>query len=198
MMKNIIFDLGGVVVEWNGKQVVESYTGNPKLVAYILENGLFKDYWNAYDKGILDRTALVQKASTLTGIAPEECDAFVEHVKRSLVSIPETAELIKDLSVRGYKLYCLSNMSADFYEYLKTREVFRYFDGQVISALEHMVKPEREIYELILQRYHLKPEETLFIDDLEANVKAAQELGINTVHFKERVKGLQEVDSILN
>lgn len=89
-------------------------------------------------------------------------------------------------------------MSADFYDYLKTREVFRYFDGQVISALEHMVKPDREIYELILQRYHLKPEESLFIDDLEANVKAAQELGINTVHFKERGKGLQEINSILN
>ena len=56
-----------------------------------------------------------------------------------------------------------------------------------------MVKPDREIYELILKRYHLKPEESLFIDDLAANVKAAQALGINTVHFSDKQKGYKEI-----
>ena len=87
----------------------------------------------------------------------------------------------------------LFRSSVDFYDYLKTREVFKYFDGQIISALEHMVKPDREIYDLILNRYHLKPEECLFIDDLEPNVKAAQAVGINTVHFTNRHKGYEEI-----
>ena len=56
-----------------------------------------------------------------------------------------------------------------------------------------MVKPDREIYDLILQRYQLKPKESLFIDDLEANIKAAQALGINTVHFSDKQKGNKEV-----
>ena len=192
-MKNIIFDLGGVVVEWNGEQVIDSFKGNPTLIMNIKNKGFFKDYWTQFDKGILGREELVNKVSVLTGISAKECDAFVEHVKRSLVPIPETEALIRLLSSQGYKLYCLSNMSLDFYEYLKTREVFNYFDGQIISAIEHMVKPDREIYELILKRYHLKPEESLFIDDLAANVKAAQALGINTVHFSDKQKGYKEI-----
>ena len=71
----------------------------------------------------------------------------------------------------------------EFYDYLKTREVFRYFDGQIISALERMVKPNREIYELLLNRFHLRAEECLFIDDLQANVDAAKESGIQAVRF---------------
>ena len=192
-MKNIIFDLGGVVVEWNGERVIDSFKGDPSLIMYIKSNGFFKDYWAAFDKGTLGREELVNKVALLTGIPAEECVAFVEHVKLSLKPIPETEALIKELSAQGYKLYCLSNMSIDFYDYLKTREVFRYFDGQVISAIEHMVKPDREIYDLILQRYHLKPEESLFIDDLEANIKAAQALGINTVHFSDKQKGNKEI-----
>ena len=192
-MKNIIFDLGGVVVEWNGEQVIDSFKGDPTLIMYIKSNGFFKDYWTAFDKGTLEREELVNKVALLTGIPAEECDAFVEHVKHSLKPITETEAFIKELSAQGYKLYCLSNMSLDFYDYLKTREVFKYFDGQIISAIEHMVKPDREIYDLILQRYHLKPEESLFIDDLEANIKAAQTLGINTVHFSNRHEGLRDV-----
>lgn len=192
-MKNIIFDLGGVVVEWNGERVIDSFKGNPSLIMYIKSNGFFKDYWNAFDKGTLDRRELVDKVALITGISAEKCNAFVEHVKLSLVPIPETEALIKELSARGYKLYCLSNMSNDFYDYLKTREVFKYFDGQIISAKEHMVKPDREIYELILNRFHLKPEESLFIDDLAANIKAAQALGIQTVHFANKQKGYEEI-----
>lgn len=193
IMKNIIFDLGGVVVEWNGERVIDSFKGNPSLIMYIKSNGFFKDYWNAFDKGTLSRRELVDKVALITGISAEECNAFVEHVKLSLVPIPETEALIKELSARGYKLYCLSNMSNDFYDYLKTREVFKYFDGQIISAIEHMVKPDREIYELILNRFHLKPEESLFIDDLTANIKAAQALGIQTVHFANKQKGYEEI-----
>ena len=182
-MKNIIFDLGGVV-EWNAKRVLETFKGNPILVNFVKENSLFLNDWQDYDRGDVTRQELIDKVALLSGCPPEDCNEFVEHVKHSLVSIPETETLIKELSARGFKLYCLSNMSADFYDYLKTREVFKYFDGQVISALEHMVKPDREIYDLILNRYHLKPEETLFIDDFEPNVKAAQAIGINTIHFK--------------
>jgi len=197
MIKNVIFDLGGVVVEWNAKRVIDTFNGNPILVNFVKENGLFRNYWTAYDKGEINRQELLAKASVLSGCPLEDCDEFVEHVKHTLVTIPETEALIQELSLRGYKLYCLSNMSLDFYEYLKKREVFKYFDGQIISAIEHMVKPDREIYDLILNRYRLKPEESLFIDDLVPNVKAAQAVGINTVHFTEHAKGYQEIKNKL-
>ncbi|HJA15897.1 MAG TPA: HAD family phosphatase [Candidatus Butyricimonas faecavium] len=192
-MKNIIFDLGGVVVEWNAKKVLETFNGNPILVNFVKENRLFLNDWRAYDRGDVTRQELIDKVALLSGCPTKDCNEFIEHVKHSLAPIPETETLIKELSARGFKLYCLSNMSVDFYDYLKTREVFKYFDGQIISALEHMVKPDREIYNLLLNRYHLKPEESLFIDDLEPNVKAAQAVGINTLHFTNKHKGCEEI-----
>ncbi|MFR4036851.1 MAG: HAD family hydrolase [Butyricimonas faecalis] len=173
--------------------MLETFKGNPILVNFVKENSLFLNDWQDYDRGDVTRQELIDKVALLSGCPPEDCNEFIEHVKHSLTPIPETEALIKELSTRGFKLYCLSNMSADFYDYLKTREVFKYFDGQVISALEHMVKPDREIYDLILNRYHLKPEETLFIDDFEPNVKAAQAIGINTIHFTDRYKGYEEI-----
>lgn len=192
-MRNIIFDLGGVVVEWNAKKVLETFKGNPILVNFVKENRLFLNDWRAYDRGDVTRQELIDKVALLSGCPTKDCNEFIEHVKHSLAPIPETETLIKELSARGFKLYCLSNMSVDFYDYLKTREVFKYFDGQIISALEHMVKPDREIYNLLLNRYHLKPEESLFIDDLEPNVKAAQAVGINTLHFTNKHKGCEEI-----
>lgn len=192
-MRNIIFDLGGVVVEWNAKKVLETFKGNPILVNFVKENRLFLNDWRAYDRGDVTRQELIDKVALLSGCPTKDCNEFIEHVKHSLAPIPETETLIKELSARGFKLYCLSNMSVDFYDYLKTREVFKYFDGQIISALEHMVKPDREIYNLLLNRYHLKPEESLFIDDLEPNVKAAQAVGINTLHFTNKHKGCEGI-----
>lgn len=192
-MKNIIFDLGGVVVEWNADRVIGSFKGNSSLINFIKENSFFQNDWTAFDKGEISRQELLNNIAIQSGCSLKDCDEFMEHVKQSLHTIPETEALIKELSAQGYKLYCLSNMSVDFYDYLKTRDVFNYFDGRIISALEHMVKPDREIYDLILNRYHLKPEESLFIDDLEANVKAAQAVGMNTVHFTDKHKAYEEI-----
>lgn len=182
-IKNVVFDLGGVVVKWDPVQVLGSFHGDACIVNYIKTRGFFVDEWKYFDKGTLNREQLVEKVSARIGCSPESCHAFIDHVKYSLDPLVETEQLIRELSGRGFKLYCLSNMSVEFYDYLKTREVFRYFDGQIISALERMVKPNREIYELLLNRFHLRAEECLFIDDLQANVDAAKELGIQAVRF---------------
>lgn len=185
-IKNVIFDLGGVVVKWDPVGVLNSFKGDPAITRYIRERGFFADYWKDYDKGTLSREKLVERTAALIGCSEESCEEFILHVMHSLDTLPGTEELIKELSGKGYRLYCLSNMSVEFYDYLKVRDVFNYFDGQIISALEHMVKPDREIYELILNRFHLKAEESLFIDDLLPNIEAARKLGIQTVHFSLR------------
>ncbi len=95
-------------------------------------------------------------------------------------------------------MFCLSNMSVEFYDYLKDREVFSYFEGQIISALEHVIKPEKEIYEVLMNRYDVVPEESVFIDDLEPNIEAARQLGFHTVHFADKEKGMQELRGMLS
>jgi len=197
MIKNIIFDLGGVVVDWNPRKILQTFQGNPQIIQKIQEKGIFSDCWRDYDKGLQTRQETVQKIASFVGCSEKECDEFVEFIKYSLVPILETEHFIQQLYAEGYFLYCLSNMSLDFYEYLKSRPVFHCFHGQVISAIEKMVKPDPEIYKLILQRYELLPQESLFIDDLESNVWAAQQVGLHTVHFTDRDKAYHEIRSKL-
>ena len=198
MIKNVIFDLGGVVVEWNPARVLATFTGNPVLVNYISENGFSRGVWADFDRGTVDKEAFARQWALLSGCPAEDCLALLEHVKHSLAPIPETERLIEELSHRGFRLYCLSNMSVDHYNYLKVRPVFRFFDGQVISALEKLVKPERAFYELILRRYGLRADETLFIDDLECNLATARVLGIHTVHFTDVHTGIPAIRAAIS
>lgn len=196
-MNNVIFDLGGVVIDWNPQRIIDNFK-DPKLTEYLFHKGFFEEHWTEFDRGMLTQEEIVGKMAEFTGHPEENCRDFVEFIKKSLIDIPRTVDLIKELSGKGYKLYCLSNMSIEFYDYLKVRDVFDYFDGQIISGLEKMVKPDEAIYRLIIDRYNLVPEESLFIDDLKPNIEAANAVGLKTVHFHDREKGYVEISRILS
>lgn len=196
-MKNIIFDLGGVVVDWNPERLMQEYSGDPEMPVALFKKGFFQEFWPEYDRGRIDQAGIVKEMSRFAGRSYAECWDFVEFVKHSLRDIPATQDLIKELAAQGYRLFCLSNMSVEYYDYLKDREVFRYFEGQIISALEHVIKPEKEIYEVLMDRYNVVPAESLFVDDLEQNINSACQLGFHTVHFTDKEKGLQAIKDML-
>lgn len=196
-MKNIVFDLGGVVVDWNPERLMQEYTGDPEMPVALFKKGFFQEFWPDYDRGTVDQAGIVKEMSRFSGRCYAECWDFVEFVKHSLRDIPATQRFIKDLSGQGYRLFCLSNMSVEYYDYLKDREVFRYFEGKIISALEHVIKPEKEIYEVLMRRYDVIPGESVFVDDLEKNIDAARQLGFHTVHFTDKEKGIQEIKEML-
>ena len=189
-MKNIIFDLGAVVVDWNPDRLLREYPGDRALPLTLFERGFFQTYWSDFDRGVLSQEEMAQKISLFTERSYAECWELMEYIKYSLADIPETVQLIRELAKRDYRLFCLSNMSLEYYNYMKDREVFGYFEGHIISALEHIIKPEKEIFEVLIKRYGVVPEESIFIDDLEPNVKAAQQLGFQILHFVDREEGL--------
>lgn len=196
-MKNVVFDLGGVVVDWNPQRLLKEYPGDQALPVSLFEKGFFQEYWVDFDRGTVSQEKMVEEMSRFSHRPFQECWDFVELIKHSLNDIPKTVSLIKRLSAEGYNLYCLSNMSVEFYDYLKVREVFTYFNGQIISALEKLVKPEPGIYMRLVERYGIRPEETLFIDDLSQNTEAAEKLGFHTVLFADREKGYEQIDKLL-
>jgi len=196
-MKNIVFDLGGVVVDWNPERLMQEYTGDPEMPVVLFKKGFFREFWPDYDRGTIDQAGMVKEMSRFSGRCYAECWDFVEFIKHSLRDIPRTQRLIKELSGRGYRLFCLSNMSLEFYDYLKDREVFRYFEGRIISAQEKVIKPEKEIYQILTDRFQAYPDDTLFIDDLQENIDAARQLGFHTVHFADKEKGYREIREIL-
>lgn len=192
-MKNIIFDLGGVVVDWSPARVVQEYPGDAALPVALFEDGFFERNWQDFDRGVVTQTEIVKEMCRFTGRDYAECWDFIEFIKHSLRDIPATCQLIRELSAQGHRLFCLSNMSFEFYDYMKDREVFTYFEGQVISAYEKVIKPEKEIYRILTDRFGLQPQESLFVDDLARNTEAARQLGFHTVQFTNRTEGVRLV-----
>lgn len=182
ILKNIVFDLGGVVFARDPRKFEPAFI---EFFSYIMLPEMPK-FWEDYDRGIVSYDEVIASLAEYN-----KCDRVLaeNNLRRSILTqeeIPATKALIADLKAAGYRLYVLSNMSKEFIEFLREKGVYAYFDGEVVSCVEHVVKPEKEIYVRLTERYALDPAETLFIDDRKKNTATARELGWQGFDFDHR------------
>lgn len=173
-MKNIVFDLGGVVFARNPQRCTPEFID---FFAFVRDPQM-PLFWEEYDRGTWSLERTKEEMCRIKGCTREACDRFVEQAIALQEAIEPTERLIADLKAAGYRLYVLSNMSREFIDFLRRFPVYGLFDGEVISCEEHTVKPEPQIYRILLERYGLDPAQTLFVDDRPCNIAAAEELGI--------------------
>jgi putative hydrolase of the HAD superfamily len=197
-VKNVIFDLGGVVIEWSPDRILASYYADPETRA-LLKGEMFQHPdWLEMDRGTMSETVLLARLATRTGRPLTELEGLFEAVRQSLHTKPDTVALLEKLHARGVPLYCLSNISSDIFEHLRERHSFwGVFRGIVISGALKMIKPEPEIFEYLLRRYELIAGETVFVDDNSPNIEAARALGIGTVWFKDAAQCERELEVLL-
>ena len=178
-MKNIIFDLGRVVFAQDPAKSSEEFK---QFFSFVAQKQM-PQFWCDYDRGVLSFEQVAQALAEYRGVGVDFAASMIRSAISRQETIRPTARLIEDLKEAGYKLYVLSNMSREFIDYLRQQPVYKNFDGEVISCEEGVVKPMPEIYDIVLSRYALDPDESMFIDDREENVIAAQQRGISTFHF---------------
>lgn len=173
-MKNIVFDLGGVLFARDKSKCT------PELLEFFsfLRAPRMPLFWEEYDRGTSTLAEVTAAISEMTGRSCETCAAVLRLAVDLQEPVRPTERLVGDLKAAGYKLYVLSNMSREFIDFLRRFPVYGLFDGEVVSCEEGVVKPEPEIYRRLLGRYGLDPAQTLFIDDRPANIAAAAALGI--------------------
>ena len=178
-MKNIVFDLGRVVFAQNPNKSSEEFR---RFFSYVAQSPM-PQFWVDYDMGVSSFDKVVSDLSAYREVDEEYTRSMIlASISRQETIIP-TEALIHDLKAAGYKLYVLSNMSREFIDYLRQQPVYKYFDGEVISCEEGVVKPMPQIYNILIQRYELDVEHTMFIDDRIENVEVAKTLGITPFHF---------------
>jgi 2-haloacid dehalogenase len=184
LIKNIIFDFGNVFIEWNLRNIFRKvYSGED--VEYIMQNVYSEEWNNNLDKGI----AFAENEKILTAKYPQYkryITYFHEHWHESLGEENEDSlTLLADLQQAGYATYGLSNWSAETFPPTKiVHPFFNTLTGIVISGEEKVCKPDPEIYRILLGRYRLLPEESIFIDDRQENLDTAKSLGIETILFR--------------
>ena len=178
-IKNIVFDLGGVVFARDPRKFEPEFI---KFFSYIMLPEMPR-FWEEYDRGMSTYDEVITDLAEYNSCDRELAEKNLRHSILTQEEIPATKSLVEALKVAGYRLYVLSNMSLEFIEFLHTKEVYKNFEGEVVSCYEHIVKPEAEIYKILVDRYQLNEAETLFIDDRKANIEAAIELGWQGFHF---------------
>ena len=190
MLKNVIFDFGGVVCTFSQDAILDDFcTGEAHA---RLKPVLFRS-WQALDEGTADYEEYVAETlKLLDGEDKQIARRFFREWHRSMRPIPGIWALIGELKARGYGVYLLSNASTWFAGHLDDYPILRLFDGRLISAPEKMAKPEERIYRLALERFGLNAAETLFVDDRAENTEAAERVGIAGYVFDGDAEKLRE------
>ena len=183
MIKNIIFDLGNVLISFQPLQYLQSLDLNAEEVDFIHREIYLSNEWVELDRGTLNR---VEALGAICARNPQRAELLISHsdFMKVLTPIEYNASQLEGLKKQGYKLYYLTNYHDDLFEICyNSYTFFKHFEGGIVSARIKYIKPQPEIYKTLMNNYQLSPGESLFIDDSETNTRAAEELGIQAHHL---------------
>lgn len=191
MIKNVIFDLGRVLINFDPETYLKEL-GLDKETRKIYLNDIFKgNEWLDLDRGIITEEQAIKKITDKGNIEEREVRKILDARISFFTELHLNSPLVKKIKDNGYKLYILSNFPKIPFEILfKKYEFFRNFDGGVVSYEEgvNVIKPDSKIYDILLSKYNLLPEETVFIDDTLVNIEKAEEYGITGIHLPDHTE----------
>jgi 2-haloacid dehalogenase len=185
MIDAVIFDLGGVLIDWNPRYLYRKiFAGNEERMEYFLTH-VANHHWNErQDAGRLFSEAVAELSTQYPEFKDEIC-AYQERWHEMLKGpIHETVQILKELQEAGVALYALTNWSAETFPVAQQRfDFLSWFKDVGLSGAEKMKKPDPRFYQLLLKRNHLQPERCLFIDDVQVNVEGARAVGLQSLQF---------------
>jgi 2-haloacid dehalogenase len=181
----VVFDIGGVLLDWDPRYLYRRLFDDKAEMERFLSEVCTLEWHQAHDRG----TPFEVSCAELAARHPQYAELIHAWGRRSeeMVAGPidETVEIFRRLKAAGVPCYALTNMETETFPLRVKRFPFlSWFDGAIVSAFEGVVKPEPEIFERLLERFGLRPESTLFVDDSPRNVRTAHELGIQAVLFE--------------
>jgi HAD superfamily hydrolase (TIGR01509 family) len=179
MVKNIIFDLGNVLISFRPSEYFDKNNYPETIKTTILSDIFESKEWLMLDNGEITTVEAIDAIALKSSLKKEEIAHIFNLRTEMMFPLDPNVRLLPELKKRGFKLYYLSNFPMDIFEEVKTGYYFfKYFDGGLISAEVKYSKPYSRIYEILLEKYSLIAEECLFIDDIEINVKASEATGM--------------------
>ena len=200
MIRNIVFDMGGVLVEFRPKAFLEELGFAPEALNGVYETMFRSPLWLELDRGTYTFEEAVPLFIKMSPHLEAEIRQVLNVPKDKMLSPMEgSAEFLIDLKKQGYRIFVLSNFTQEGFAAIKQHyDYIHYVDEAVISSDIHMMKPEPEIYTYMLEKLKIRPEETIFIDDLEVNLAPARALGIHTVQFTTLDEVKEKVGALLH
>jgi putative hydrolase of the HAD superfamily len=198
MIKNILFDLGNVLISFKPAEYFEKNKYPENIKNTILSDIFESNEWLLLDNGEISTSDAIEAISRRSSLNKNEI-AHIFNLRTDLMFPLDTnVRLLPDLKKRGFRLYFLSNFPSDIFDEIRSGYYFfKYFDGGLISAVAKSSKPDVGIYKSFMEKYSLIANECLFIDDIEKNVKTAESLGMKGIATNGSLEISKEIEKAL-
>jgi FMN phosphatase YigB (HAD superfamily) len=198
MIKNIVFDLGNVLISFRPSEFFDKKKYPENVKATILADIFASREWALLDNGEITTREAINSISLRSSLNKEEIAHIFNLRSEIIFPLDTNVRILPELKKRGYRLYYLSNFPIDLFEGVKTGYYFfRYFDGGTISAEAKSSKPDEHIFEFFFQKHILIPKECLFIDDIESNVIAGEKFGMKGLFTHGSLEIVNDVENAL-
>ncbi len=194
MIKTVIFDIGNVLAGFAWEEYFRSFGYPEEIFQRLAKATVGSRSWQEHDRGALSDEEIMDLFIGNDPGIEKELRETLDNIDGMLVRYDYAIPWIQELKGKGYQVLVLSNFAHKAYEDCKdVLDFLDYVDGGILSFRDKVVKPEPEIYRLLMERYGLKPEECVFLDDTEKNLPPAEAFGMHTVHFKNREQAVEEL-----
>lgn len=198
MPVNLIFDFGGVLVDWDPRAVYVPYFGDAAKAEWFLSHICTYD-WNAQvDAGLTTAEITEARVAEFPEWEKEIRLYYDRWTDMLRGEVPGMLSLVRDYKERGCGIWGLTNWSRELFPLVRDRfPVFKLMDGIVVSGVEKVIKPDPALYRILLDRYGLKAEDCVFIDDKADNVAGAEAVGIHGILFEGELSLREKLDALL-
>lgn len=199
MINTIIFDIGMVLVDFCWRDMLHGFGLEGDDFEIVANATVRHPAWEEFDKGIMTTEEVIDAFAENVPEYRKYIEQIFEDPTKMIAQYDYAKNWIRELKDRGYRVYILSNWSKPTYEACLDNELdfLPLVDGAVFSFQEHLIKPDKRIFETICSRYNINPAEAVFLDDNAANVKSSREFGLNTIHFQNYEQGRKELEELL-
>jgi len=199
MLRHLILDIGNVICDWDPERLVSYSFTTPEDKVEALSVTVESPDWQMLDRGSLALDDAIARAVARTSLAPDAIASVYHNLGKSLTAISTTTEAMRRAHLAGVPIYVLSNMPAHAWQHLeKTYSCWDYCEGTVISSEVRAIKPEPEIFQHLCERFSVKPEHCVFVDDMKVNTDAARAAGMQSVQLTDKHAGGKLIDSLVN
>lgn len=196
-ISTIVFDIGNVLVKFDWEHYLDSFSFFKEIKEKVANATVKSNTWNELDQGIFTKEKMLQRFIENDPTIAEEITIFFKNMTGIIKQYDYTVPWILDWKEKGYQVLVLSNFPEQIYADCKEDMNFlQYTDGGIISFQEKMIKPNEDIYQLLLERYELTPNQCVFLDDREENLVTARTLGFHTVLFTTKEDAIMQLKKL--
>ena len=183
-LRNVVFDVGNVLVRWSPAEIINLTFANPSQTDVWLHNIFKHETWQLLNLGLITEAEAQTRYQSLYGLTPSQTARLFYYIKATQIPIYQSHELLERVARTDLRVFGLTDNVKEIVTHLRQQyDFWQWFEHVVVSAEVGMMKLHPEIFQYILQHHQLQADETVFIDDHLPNIAAASSLGMNTIHF---------------